>query len=294
MLVALLTACLVGCGETTVYEDHAKLSRVVDYVYQSVDEDTLTAAESMWLVKESGKPLGDGETEYSTALATAMDGELSSSQAIYATWAAISYGTVDQGILDLWNDTTFVIGDYPNIYSYCYYLTTLNMLVDRGYTMELTDELVEAMLPLKDQYDSFGYSTGSDAIDIDTTAVTVSALMPYYSDAEVKAVVDACLMKLATLVNDNGSYTSWGAESICSTAQIVLMQVQADYYGVETGIDVTESIEWLESKILDEGTFDASGDPGFNARQGAEALISYYSFAKDGTTIFTKTISVDE
>lgn len=297
MLVLALSVCFASCGaeeqDVSLYESNENIAALANYLYGTKVEGAIDSAEVMTVLARAGVDLGDYAAIYADSLKGEikdLGSEITYGKLVYSVQALVALGAeIDSTVVAKFNDSSFTVGDAPNIYQLYYELQAANAMKSAGINVN-TDAMVAAIVELKLDNDSFGWSNDDANLDIDATAGAINALMPYYSESGVKAVVDACLTKLAGIVNENGSFTSYGSESICSTAQVVLALVQADCYGVETTLDAKKCVEYLESKIQDDGTFDATGAAYFNSVQGAEALVSYYLNEGGKGTLYGKAI----
>ena len=85
----------------------------------------------------------------------------------------------------------------------------------------VAQDLVRAILDM--QKAEGGWAIMGDYADIDTTAMTIQAIAPYYSsDPEVRDAVDRAFDLLGTKQLEDGSYFSFGSANPEGTAQIVL------------------------------------------------------------------------
>lgn len=93
--------------------------------------------------------------------------------------------------------------------------------VNRTRSIQTTREgLVQYILNQEITYGGWGWQ---GVADVDTTAMAIQALTPYYhSNAEVKAAVDRGLTVLSDLQCEDGSYSSYGTCNAESTAQVIV------------------------------------------------------------------------
>lgn len=93
--------------------------------------------------------------------------------------------------------------------------------VNRTRSIQTTREgLVQYILNQEITYGGWGWQ---GVADVDTTAMAIQALTPYYhSNAEVKAAVDRGLTVLSGLQCGDGSYSSYGICNAESTAQVIV------------------------------------------------------------------------
>lgn len=92
---------------------------------------------------------------------------------------------------------------------------------NRARSIQTTREgLVQYILNQEITYGGWGWQ---GVADVDTTAMAIQALTPYYhSNAEVKAAVDRGLTVLSGLQCEDGSYSSYGICNAESTAQVIV------------------------------------------------------------------------
>ncbi|MGN0271776.1 MAG: DUF4430 domain-containing protein [Lachnospiraceae bacterium] len=92
---------------------------------------------------------------------------------------------------------------------------------NRARSIQTTREgLVQYILNQEITYGGWGWQ---GVADVDTTAMAIQALTPYYhSNAEVKAAVDRGLTVLSGLQCEDGSYSSYGICNAESTAQLIV------------------------------------------------------------------------
>ena len=98
-----------------------------------------------------------------------------------------------------------------------------------------------------------------DFADVDTTAMTIQALAPYYKTREdVKAAVDKALELLASKQNLDGGYISFGADNPEGSAQLIMamasigIDAMEDERFIKNGNTLLDAIKGFE---LSDGTF---------------------------------------
>ena len=67
-----------------------------------------------------------------------------------------------------------------------------------------------------------GWALMGDTMDVDITAMTLTALAPYTGEAAVQAAVDEALALLSDAQLPNGGFASWGTENCESAAQVLV------------------------------------------------------------------------
>ncbi|MBO4818923.1 MAG: hypothetical protein J5528_02185, partial [Firmicutes bacterium] len=134
-------------------------------------------------------------------------------QKIALTYLAV--GGDKEVIKDVVDETVGQLGTM----SYVYGLHLLNNGAPSAiYT---ADDLVDAILAL--QKEEGGWAIMGDYADVDTSAMTIQALAPYYeSRADVKEAVDKAIDLLGSKQLEDGSYFSFGSPNPEGTAQVLL------------------------------------------------------------------------
>ena len=67
-----------------------------------------------------------------------------------------------------------------------------------------------------------GWALMGDTMDVDITAMTLTALAPYTGEAAVQTAVDEALALLSDAQLPNGGFASWGTENCESAAQVLV------------------------------------------------------------------------
>lgn len=132
----------------------------------------------------------------------------------YALALAAS-GSDDRYISDLFNDSIGKMG----IMSWVFGLHILN----NGYTSSeyMVSDVIEEILVL--QLEDGGWAINGQYGDVDTTAMVIQALAPYYeSDLNVRNAVDTALEMLASKQLDAGGYLSYGVPNPESASQVIV------------------------------------------------------------------------
>lgn len=132
----------------------------------------------------------------------------------YALALAAS-GSDDRYISDLFNDSIGKMG----IMSWVFGLHILN----NGYTSSeyMVSDVIEEILVL--QLEDGGWAINGQYGDVDTTAMVIQALAPYYeSDLNVSNAVDTALEMLASKQLDDGGYLSYGVPNPESASQVIV------------------------------------------------------------------------
>lgn len=170
------------------------------------------------------------------------------------------------------------------------------------------EKLVRAILNTQREDGSWPVIASSQAPDVDMTAMAVQALAPYYENAQVKAAVDAALTFLASVQNDDGTFSEipGTAASAESTAQVIValtalgIDPTADSRFVKNGVSAVDA---LCGFYVTGGGFrhlmaDETVD-GMATEQGYYALAAYYRLLAQKTSLYdmsdvTVTVTPDQ
>lgn len=121
--------------------------------------------------------------------------------------------------------------------SLTYPLLAMNFKTDFSFAASLKASIVDVILAVQQADGGWAYCSVDQGYgvysDADSTAMTVQALAPYYTENEaVGRAVDKALAYLQTQIGETGALEAWGAPSGESTAQFILALC-------ELGIDPT-------------------------------------------------------
>ena len=158
------------------------------------------------------------------------------------------------------------------------------------------NELIALLLSLQQTDNAWGYSyfDGTDWVtswgtDVDTTAMAITALAPYYSAANVRTAVDDALEWLKTQQNTDGTFGYMGVASVESTAQVIVALTTL-------GLDPTtwngkDAVAAMCTMALTTGGFtDYTGNYGeMSTYQGYYALVAYERFKAHKNALYHMT-----
>lgn len=140
---------------------------------------------------------------------------------------------------------------------------------------------------LSRQLASGGWSLSGDSIDVDITAMVITALAPYCkSDSDVSIAVDKALSALSEVQLEDGTFGSFGSPTSESCAQVVNalsavdVDAETDTRFVKNGISVLSAM----MSFAVEGGFSHIKNDGYNqmaTEQCLYALVAYQRM-KDG------------
>jgi hypothetical protein len=127
-----------------------------------------------------------------------------------------------------------------------------------------------------------GFALTGSTPDPDVTAMVLQALLPYQNDTAVATVIDRALIALSSRQSSDGGFISWGAASVESAAQVLVVLSALgipldDERFVKNGRTVYDA---LTSFLVDDKTgfkHDATGGVnGMATQQGSYALVALY------------------
>ena len=159
-------------------------------------------------------------------------------------------------------------------------------IVNNGYTADGVNagELIGDILAL--QLSDGGFAIIGSNGDPDCTAMTVTALAPYYGqNADVKAACDKALGFLSGVQQASGAYRSFGKENCESTAQVLLalcslgIDPQTDSRFIKGGNDL---LEGLAQFAKPDGSFEHAKGEGTNDSATVQAFYSLKSYERMG------------
>lgn len=190
-----------------------------------------------------------------------------SRQRIALTFLAIGGG--EDYIADVAENTIGELG----IMSYVFGLHLLNNGVDcPGHTAET---VIDEILSLRET--DGGWAIRGDVAEIDTTAMVVQALAPYYdADEAVAAAIDKALDTLSGYQQPDGSYASYGVTNPESAVQILTALCALGLDPLEDGRFIKNECTLLDGVTmfrLEDGTFAHSDK---NETNGTATMQSFY------------------
>ncbi len=226
LLLCLFTGCLpASAAENSQAEEI--ISGIIDFKLKETDSRDIQSWMNGNLAERAGissewfiiglSQNGDFDfSAYSSSLSRYLDeNEVNSpsSREKYAL-ALIASGSDDAYITEALNSS---IGE-QGIMSWIFGLHILN----NGYEAEnhTIDSVIETIMGL--QLDDGGFALYGENGDVDTTAMAIQALAPYYSRENVKSAIDRALVFLSENQTENGGYKSRGVENPESIAQVLV------------------------------------------------------------------------
>ena len=279
----------VSAQEYTVGEVQSLIDGIVDFKLNSAGagsvQDWINGAltdgagsMSEWYVMTLSQ---DGYTDFSSyesALSTYLaehseSGATGREKYALALTAAGSRNSYISDILDT------SVGE-QGIMSYIYGLHVLN----NGYTCSrfTADDVVSQLLSM--QYGDGGWALFGEYGDIDVTAMTMTALSPYYNtDPAVHDAVDRGVDFLSERQQDDGGYQSFGTPNPESAAQVLVAVSAVGIDGVHDGRFIKNDnnlIDGINSYRLPDGSYCHTHDGGFNETATMQALYSFVAYKR--------------
>lgn len=202
-----------------------------------------------------------------------------------------NFGTYKGRKINLINDGVFnpvINPDAQGINAWIWALTTLNsndykVPKSAKYTAEdIIDEILKKQLP------NGGWTFWGEDPEVDTTAMVITALAPYYySNNKVETAVNKGIKVLSESQVEDGSFTAYGTANSMSTAQVIIAMSSLGIDIVKDERFITEAgktaIDGLLVYEKEDNTFsyDNSMFPEYSysaTDQATQALISYFLF----------------
>lgn len=174
-------------------------------------------------------------------------------------------------------------------------------VASEGVTQTTREGLIQYILDA--ELADGGWDWTDSNVDPDLTATGLQALAPYYnSSSPVMEAVDRGLQALSGIQNSDGSFSSWGIQNACSTAQVLTavtvlgIDPLTDSRFVKNGYSL---LDGLEDFYMTEGGFryDFSStemDVGFSTVQAFYALVSYRRMCLQQNSLFDMTDAFSE
>ena len=165
------------------------------------------------------------------------------------------------------------------IMSYIYGLHLLN----NGAPSELykADDVVNTILDLRNV--SGGWALSGDSLDVDTSAMAVQALAPYYSKRDdVREAVDKVLDAIGAIQLENGTFESYGYENPEGNAQVLLafaclgLDGTKDERFIKNGNTLLDALMHFRNK---DGSFSHSKDGVYNQITTSQVMYSSAAYS---------------
>ncbi len=154
-------------------------------------------------------------------------------------------------------------------------LPVIKELENAGYEMTVTERAITELMSttVNNQFQM--------KWDVDSGSVAIIAMLPYYNRPEVKTVIDNTLRTIESRMKDNNI-----KNNICSTAYVLALAVECNYYKVSNSLRSDKVYEWII------GHQDETGNLGyaFENVQSLRALASYQLNEYGYGTFYSKSI----
>lgn len=158
---------------------------------------------------------------------------------------------------------------------------------------------------IKQQMSSGGFSLDGESDNIDITAMTITALAPYYNSEKkydsnqkgkkvnVRNVIDKALTYLSSKQTKEGSYTASGKANLESNAQVIValtslgIDIKKDQRFIKSGHNLAQVLEgfrqedggYIHSEIYDKSNKTAKPDTS-NSMASEQALYAYVAILR--------------
>lgn len=165
-----------------------------------------------------------------------------------------------------------------------------------GITQTTREGLIQMILDA--ELANGGWAWSGDSAEPDLTANALQALAPYYNTSlSVKEAVERGLQALSVIQNPDGSFSSWGTENACSTAQVLTALTSlgidplTDSRFVKNGYTVLYALGdfYINGSGFRYDFTSAEADLPFSTVQGAYALDSYQRFVQGENRLYDMT-----
>ena len=171
---------------------------------------------------------------------------------------------------------------------------------------EICDKYVDYIV--SQQTDNGGYSYDGETIDVDLTAMAVSAIAKHLDSADAALSAVFALAQLEMLQNENGGYEAYGSECSESTAQVIvaLSEIYGGNYAADGDDDTDEDVDFADEDVnIDESEYfsgaendadtaydddyDDTDNDKFNLENMLNAMMKFYNadggFGHDSTEV---------
>ena len=162
--------------------------------------------------------------------------------------------------------------NYPDSISGLIY--TLHLVFNGAETGKTAAELIGAIA--ERQTESGGFAVIGNTPDTDMTAMAVSALAPCKTDAKAAAVIEKAVAFIASVQNENGGFSSFGAENAESAAQVV---IALSSLGERTDL-LQSAYAAMQTYMLEDGSFEHVKGGGPNASATAQCVCAAVAYER--------------
>lgn len=216
---------------------------------------------------------------------------------------AMGKNPADVGGYDLFqplSDMEYIAGQGANAAMYVLLALDANQYeipkAPEGTTQTTREGLIQMILDA--ELAGGGWAWSGDSADPDLTANALQALVPYYNtNTNVKETVERGLQALSAIQNPDGSFSSWGTQNACSTAQVLTalttlgIDPLTDSRFVKNGYTILQGLGdfYINGSGFRYDFTSTEADLPFSTVQGAYALTSYQRFVKGENRLFDMT-----
>ncbi len=303
----------------TSSKPEAALTGVLNYLAANVNDPAVASMGGEWAVlamARGGVMSDSAKTAYLTNLNARLEAENPLTQ--YTDYERITLalsalginaaeygetGTDLTGVYKAFTDPSARTEENQNLMADIFALLALNA---KPYDSVIDDDGVDARDAYKNRIlaevkndGGWNHAAGSTKSDVDTTAMAIQALAPYYAESAVKEKVDAAI---SWLKDQRDPYTSGygnkGRVNTESTAQVVvaLCALEIDPAGADwTMGDEEENLNllsalttWYNAASETEGWFghDSNSFDQMATEQAAYALVAWKRFAENSRSLY--------
>lgn len=139
---------------------------------------------------------------------------------------------------------------------------------------------IDALVCAQRKDGGWSMNTNTAAPDADVTAMAIQALAPYTGQTAVSGSVRAGLAALGRIQNQNGTFSSYGAENAESCAQVLLAlsALPAPLLSTDGAPDISSVIDALLSFAEPDGSFSHTADGETNLMSTEQALYALSAY----------------
>ena len=299
LIVSLLFGVLPTIANENTAEDESNiLDGIIEYQLQKTDSDSVQDFIDGYLTENAGvasewyaialSQYGNYDfSKYGNALETYLkDNEVNSASTRLKMILSLTVSKEDsQYIAD---NLDISIGK-QGIMSQIFGLHVLynGVTSELHTTTSLTDEI------LSKQLQDGAFAVNGKNGDIDTTAMAIQALAPYYSDEKVNAAINKAIDFLSSKQQENGGFIMYGLNNPESASQVIIalsslgIDYKTDERFIKNGNNILDAIS---SFRLDDGSFSHTEVKESNANATVQvlcAMVAYIRMSEGKTPFYT-------
>lgn len=293
LIFVIITSLLIGilpsaAEENSVEDAFGILNGIIEYECSKANADSVQALIDGHLTEKAGDSsewyiialCQHGQYDFSRYGAALNDhlvnNKVNSASSRLKMMLALTASGVESDYIEKTLDDS--IGQ-QGIMSYIFGLHLLNngILSEKHTKDSLIDDILSFRLS------DGGFAVSGQYGDVDTTAMAVQALSPYYSDAEVKEAIDGAISFLSEKQKDDGGFASYGVNNPESVSQVIIalsmlgIDISTDERFIKNGNTVFDAISLF---LLDDGSFSHVSGGKSNGNATVQVLCAMVSYLR--------------